>query len=209
MKSTGVMLTLEGADPIGADLDMLEIFYALGIRAIGLTWDHSNAFADGRLATTVPGGLSPLGVTLVKRMDELGILIDLAHLSPGGMDQILAATKNPSILSHVRPIGGYVDESHLQAIAQKDGVIGVIFYRMRSLEEVIENIEYLTALVGEEHVGLGSDLWGVANSPNDIPDIGFLPRLTRALEKRGWSTSALNLLMGGNWYRVISEVVGP
>lgn len=209
LKRIGVMLTLEGADPLGVDLDVLEVFYALGIRAIGLTWDNRNAFADGRLASKVPGGLSALGMALVERMDELGILIDLAHLSPIGMDQVLAATRNPVILSHVRPIGGYVDKSYFQAIAKQNGVIGVIFYRMKSLDELVQQIEYLTALVGEAHVGLGSDFWGVTNSPADLSNIACLPRLTLALEKRGWSRSALNLLVGGNWYRIIAEVVGP
>lgn len=205
----GVMLTLEGADPLGVDLDLLEVFYALGVRAIGLTWNNRNPFADGRLASDLPGGLSRLGLRLVERMEELGILMDLAHLSAVGIDQVLAIARRPVIFSHTRPLGGTVDSSHLQEIARRDGVIGIMFYGLFSLEEIIGQIEHLAALVGVEHVGLGTDFWGVENRPVDLPDISHLPRLSEELARRGWSEPALTSLMGGNWYRVIAEVVGP
>lgn len=203
----GVTLALEGADPLGIDVDLIEVFYALGVRAVGLTWNNRNPFADGRLAGDPPGGLSALGLRLLTRMEELGILIDLAHLSPVAMEQVLSRTTKPVMLSHSRPQSGVVSATHLQEIGGKNGVIGVMLYGSKSIAEVIAQIEYLVSLVDDDHVGLGTDLWTAEDAPRDFPDIAHLPRLEDALSGLGWSDSAIRRVMGGNWHRLMAEVL--
>lgn len=203
----GIVLALEGADPLGIDIDLLDVFHALGVRVVGLTWNNRNPFADGRLAGDHPGGLSGLGRSLLARMEELGMLLDLAHLAPQGMDEVFAHSKGPVILSHTRPRGGTVPDRHLEEIARRGGVVGVMLYGMASIAEVVDHIEHLASLIGDHHIGLGSDLWQAERVPQDLPHIGHLPRLAEALIDRGWSHDAVARFMGGNWHRVLRAIL--
>lgn len=205
----GIVLALEGADPLGIDVDLLDVFYALGVRSIGITWNNRNPFADGRLASDRPGGLSSLGRRLLARMEHLGMLIDLAHLAPAGMDDVLAHSRGPVVLTHARPRGGAVAATYLKEIAKRGGVIGVMLYGLPSVGDVVEQVEYLTSLVGDEHVGLGSDLWQSGAGPGALPDIADLPLITEALARRGWKDAAIERFMGRNWYRVMAAVLRP
>jgi membrane dipeptidase len=85
-------------------------------------------------------------------------------------------------------------------------VIGVIFYNQSSLDEIIADIEYALDLIGPDHVGLGSDLFGFERAPKGLEDISKLPALTDALAQRGHSDEVILKILGGNYLRVFEKV---
>src|SRR5436190_9296566 len=98
-----LLITLEGVEPLGNDLDLLRIFYELGVRAIGLTHARSNAAGHGGIfasSGSSPEGLTEFGRDLVQECEALGVIIDLAHINPVGFDEILSIATKPPIVSH-------------------------------------------------------------------------------------------------------------
>ncbi len=93
-------LSLEGAEPLGQNLNLLDVFYRLGLRMVSLTHSRRNAWADGTQLEVQTGGLTYSGRELIRRMNELGIVIDLAHLSDAGVWEVLARSQAPVIYSH-------------------------------------------------------------------------------------------------------------
>ena len=155
-------------------------------------------------------------------MNELGIVIDLGHMNQVGFWEILELSKDPVLLTHTHgrqlfPAAAVESNWHpardvsrgherLKALAAKGGVMGVIFYGMTDLEDVVADIEYVLDLVGPNHVGIGSDYYGVAGAPAGLPTIAFLPNLTHALVKRGHSDETILKILGGNFLRVFEQV---
>ena len=97
---TYLLLSFEGGEPLGRNLTLLDVFYRLGLRMISLTHSRRNALADGAQLSIQTGGLTHLGRDLVRRLNELGIVIDLAHLSDAGVWEVLELSSAPVILSH-------------------------------------------------------------------------------------------------------------
>src|SRR5216117_1904795 len=102
-RKIALLITMEGVEPLGTDLDLLRAFYELGVRAIGLTHARRNAAGDGAIfaASGSPGdGLTPFGRDLVRECETLGIMIHLAHLSPAGFNEVFEITTKPVFVSH-------------------------------------------------------------------------------------------------------------
>jgi membrane dipeptidase len=218
----GVILAFEGLEALGSDLRLLDLYYKLGLRMAGLTHSRRNLFADGMQWDTHTGGLTALGRQAVQRMNELGIVIDLAHLNQAGFWDILELSRDPVVLSHssARPYFPFQAGLHpryppadvtrgrerLEALARNGGVFGVIFYRQTDLEAIVADIEHVIDRIGPEHVGLGSDFYGVDNAPRGLEDISRLPALTEALLRRGHSDEVVLKILGGNYLRVFEQV---
>ncbi|TMC56623.1 MAG: membrane dipeptidase, partial [Chloroflexi bacterium] len=101
-----LLITMEGVEPLGSDLDLLRVFYELGLRSVGLTHARRNMAGDGGVFAASGSsrqGLSPFGREVVAECERLGIVLDLAHLNPAGCDDVLALTKRPVIISHTNP----------------------------------------------------------------------------------------------------------
>ena len=101
-----LLITMEGVEPLGTDLNLLRVFYELGLRSVGLTHARRNMAADGGLFaanTSSRHGLAPFGKQLVQEMEKLHILIDLAHLNPAGVDDVLAADRETADLFAHQP----------------------------------------------------------------------------------------------------------
>jgi membrane dipeptidase len=157
---------MEGGEPIEDSLELLEVFYDLGLRVLTLTWSLRNAIGDGVFERT-NGGLTNFGVEVVGKAEELGILIDLSHINEAGFWDALDVTAFPVIASHsnVRSLCDNVrnlTDEQLKAIAERDGVVGAVAIpsfvgEMPTLEKYVEHIEYMADLMGYEHVGLGFD----------------------------------------------------
>ena len=99
----GAILSFEGLEPLGPDLWMLDIYYQLGLRMVSLTHNRWNLYANGVHSSVQPGGLTELGVQAIRRMNELGIVIDLVHLNETGFWEVLELTQSPVVFSHTSP----------------------------------------------------------------------------------------------------------
>jgi membrane dipeptidase len=162
----GLMLSLEGVEPLGSEPALLDAFVRLGVRMIGLTWNRRNTFADG---AGEPGGLSLLGRDLVARFAAAGIVLDLAHASEQTFaDALEYAPDAQVVVSHACCRGVYdtprnVSDDQLRALAARGGVLGVMALPSvvdpanPSLDRFIDHVDHAVELMGIEHVGLGGD----------------------------------------------------
>lgn len=231
----GIILSFEGLDPIGNDIRMLKIFYELGVRAAGLVWSRRNYVADGCSFSPVEegqkGGLSRFGVSVVKKMEEMNMLIDVSHLNDEGFWDIMKFTKKPFIASHsnVRSIHGRMrnlTDEQIKAIAERDGVIGINAYKNIAgvangedpIKKLADHVEYMVNLVGPRHVGYGFDLCNsyydselkFKYEPHDSDGLKSHAEavlITEELLKRGMPEEHVKLVIGGNFLRIFSEIL--
>jgi membrane dipeptidase len=220
-KVAGV-LGLEGAEALEGDLGVLRTFYKLGVRNIGLTWNLRNAVADGVDEMRSSGGLTNFGVQLVREMNRLGIMVDISHLSPTGVRDVLHVSEAPVIASHSNayalcPHRRNLTDEQLEGVASKGGVVGVTFVPnfvtadgyQATLKGVLDQIDYMVKTMGVDHVGLGSDFDGFFGvNVRGLEDVTHLPQLTAGLVERGYSEEDVKKILGGNFMRVFREVVG-
>ena len=214
----GGILALEGFEPLGADLRLLDIFYRLGLRMASMTHSRRNPFADGTQPGVQTTGLSELGRTAVRRMNELGIVIDLAHLAPKGCWEVLELSAAPVVLSHTSPRrlfrgdtsygGADGDEGGrlMEAIAATGGVIGIIAWSQPDLKTYLDEIETVINTVGPEYVGIGTDFFGLESAPVGFTGMHELPNVTQGLVERGHSDAVIKGVLGGNYLRVFEQV---
>lgn len=198
----GLLLTMEGAEPLGDDLDLLRIFYELGLRSISLTHARPNAAAAGGIfaASGSPEtGLTSLGRELVLECERLGILLDLAHINPAGFEEICAMTTRPLIVSHSNARRFYdiernMSDEQIKMIGARGGVIGInaILVSPRAeestLDRYVDHIEHVASLIGFGGVGIGFDFCeflfaqmpaaDLAAMQAKLPMPHFLPDLT-------------------------------
>jgi len=213
------ILGLEGAEPLEGDLGVLRMLHRLGVRVVGLTWNRRNQAADG---VNEAGGLTNFGVALVRELNRLGMVIDVAHLAPAGVRDVLELSEAPVIASHANayalcPHRRNLTDEQLEAIAAKGGVVGVTFVPRfvaeggegASLGRLLDHIDHVAKVAGIDHVGLGSDFDGFADRPMaGLEDVTKLPNVTAGLLGRGYSPAEVQKVLGGNFLRVFREVVG-
>jgi len=164
----GLFLSMEGAEPLGYDPTLIDLFWLLGVRMLALTWNRRNPFADG-LGEANDGGLSALGRELVDRAAGLGMILDLAHASPKTFQQVLEqAPGAPVLVSHACCRAVYdtprnLSDDQLRALRDHDGVLAVMAIPLTvdqeapSLERVVDHLDHAVDVMGIEHVGLGAD----------------------------------------------------
>jgi membrane dipeptidase len=164
----GLVLAMEGVEPLGTSADLLDVYHALGVRIVGLTWNRRNAFADG-LGEERAGGLSERGRALVSRLVELGIAIDLAHASePTFWDVLERSGDAPVLVSHaacrtVHDTPRNVTDDQMRAIADRDGVLGMMALPLvvdparPTVDRLLDHVEHALDVMGAEHVALGGD----------------------------------------------------
>ena len=231
----GIIISFEGLEPIGNDIGLLRIFYELGVRAAGLVWSRRNYVADGCSFNPVDegqrGGLTRFGVKVVKRMEELNMLIDVSHLNDEGFRDVLKFTNKPFIASHSdsRTLHGRMrnlTDDQIKAIAERNGVIGINAYKNiagvregeNPISRLADHIEYMVNLVGAKHVGYGFDLCNnFYNSelkfkfePHDSDSLGShadAVLLTEELLRRGISKEDCKLIIGGNFFKIFNDIL--
>jgi membrane dipeptidase len=204
-----MLLGLEGAEPLGTDVSLVRVFYELGIRVIGLTWNWRNAAADGWDASRIPRGLTPFGLALVEEMGKLGMVVDIAHLAKPSFWEVLEAARGPIIGSHCRTWGDWhrLDDDQLRAVAAQGGVICAIGVKQPSLDAIVDQITYIARVAGVDHVGFGADYYGLDLAPAGLEDATKYPALTAALLRSGFGPGDVERIMGGNLLRVFDEVL--
>lgn len=208
---TAGILAFEGLDPIGHDLRLLRLFRALGVTIASLTWSNRNPLADGSSTAKRPGGLSRLGEEAITELERLRILIDLAHLGPTATEEVLERATRPLFLSHTRPIdreGRGASEATLRTLGERGGVACAIFYRIPTVDALVDLLERMLDRCGPQGVGLGADFYGTRHAPAEVPTVAEFPRITEALLRRGHPDATVRGILGENILRLYERVVG-
>lgn len=275
-KKLVALIGVEGGHMIESDLGKLQHLFDRGMRYLTLTWNNSTEWAssakdetaalpDGRTpANTVRKGLSDFGKEVVRKMNELGIIVDLSHVGEQTFYDALAVTTKPVMLSHssvwsICPVFRNVKDEQIRAVAANGGVICINFYSgfinkeyeqrleyfnsgpgrkaledsiasaqgsasldstaARSLRrnyfraemkkyqptiaQLVDHIDYIIRLVGDDYVGIGSDFDGVSALPQGLDDVTTYPKITEELVRRGYSKKTIRKILGGNVMRVM------
>ncbi|MDR7130453.1 microsomal dipeptidase-like Zn-dependent dipeptidase [Algoriphagus sp. 4150] len=206
----GAMLGIEGAHALEGELDNLDQVYDAGVRMIGLTHFFDNLLG-GSAHGQSQAGLTDYGKSVVQKMNELGIFVDLAHCSPAIIEDVLAMTDKPVMVSHtgVRAVldsQRNLSDLQIQKIAGNGGIIGIAFFDeavgVPELPNIIASIKHIRDLVGIEYVALGSDYDGAVAVPFDIT--GF-PLLVEGMMNAGFSESDIKAVMGENVKRFFMQ----
>lgn len=221
-----VELHLEGAEPIDAALNSLPVWYAAGVRSIGLVWSRTNVFAHGVPfkfgATPDTGpGLTDAGVALVKACNELGIMLDVSHLNEAGFWDVAKHSTAPIVATHsnawaIAPSTRNLTDKQLDAVKESDGVVGVNFHigflnrdgsadpATTTVAIMADHTAYLAEKLGIDRVALGSDYDG-ALMAGDLKDAAGLPLLIAELRTRGFDDASLRKIGHENWVRVLGK----
>ncbi|MEF9602068.1 dipeptidase [Paracoccus sp. PXZ] len=213
-RTVGAILGSEGAHPLEGQIGNLQVLYGAGFRLLGLT--H---FFDNELGGSLHGeggsgaGLSSFGRQVVEEMMAKRMIVDLAHASPQMVRDVLAIPGTRPILSHTGihghcPSPRNLDDALLKAIADKGGLIGIGYWADvvcgKTPADIARSIQAAIALLGEDHVSLGSDYDGSVDAPFDASQ---LAALTQALMDAGLSDQQIAKVMGGNMMRYLAQML--
>lgn len=171
----GIMLAFEGVEPLYDDLDLLDVFYELGVRIMGLNWSRRNYAADGSFFNPKregkKGGLTPFGVDLVEKAEKLGMIIDVSHLNDEGFDDVIQFTKRPIIATHSNarslvPSMRNLTDEQIKIIGSRGGLIGINSANKfvsnddptSNIVAYVDHVMKVRELIGIEHVALGFDI---------------------------------------------------
>jgi membrane dipeptidase len=258
------LIGVEGGHMIENDMGKLVQLAKYGMRYLTLTWNNSTEWASSaRDETDNPGSLKQKGLTdfgkqIVRKMNELGVIVDLSHTGEQTFYDAIAVTTKPVILSHssvwsICPVFRNVKDEQIKAVAKNGGVICINFYSgfiskkwdetqkflqgpnkklvMDSLgnnmdsisrekkwkayydekmntvrptiSELVDHIDYIVKLVGDDYVGIGSDYDGVGSLPVGLEDVTTYPKITEELIRRGYSKKTIKKILGDNVLRVM------
>ena len=255
-----IALGMENGTPIEGDLANLEHFYKRGIRYITLAHSQSNHISDSSYDIRRQwDGLSPFGKKLVKAMNDIGVMVDVSHISDDAFYQVIEISEAPVIASHSslrQYTPGFernMSDDMLKKLGENGGVIQINFgssfvakqanryrdmlkkrieavkeqygeeseeakqriaeieknnpYPYATLDQVLDHIDHVKALIGVEHIGIGSDYDGVGDSlPVGLKDVSSYPNLVQGLLDRGYTDEEIKMILGGNLMRVWRQV---
>jgi membrane dipeptidase len=170
-RKIALLITMEGVEPLGEDLNLLRVFYELGVRAVGLTHARRNAAGSGGIfapSGSPRDGLTAFGRDIVRECERLGMIIDVAHINPKGFEDIVDLTSKPIIVSHTNARKFYdiernISDEQIKVIGQRGGVVGMNAILVSpnqeesTLDHYVDHIEHVISLIGIDGVGLGFD----------------------------------------------------
>lgn len=226
-KPVGYILSLEGADSL-ISLDLLEKSYEQGLRALGPAHYGPGRYADG---TGMSGPLHPTGKELLKKMDELGMILDVTHLTDESFDQAMELFHGPVWASHhnsrtLVPHQRQLTDDQIRRLIERGAVIGASldvwmmvpgWVRGTSdpkkdgalLERIVDHWDHICQIAGNtDHIAIGSDLdgaFGKEQSPYDLETIADLQKFPDLLRIRGYSEEDVIKIMHGNWVRFLKK----
>lgn len=210
------ILGIEGGHALEGDIANLDRLHRRGVQLLTLTWNNSNQFARSCLARDgYRRGLTRLGRELVRRMNRLGMLIDLSHCSDRTFDEVLDLSTTPAVCSHsgcraLRRFPRNLTDRQLRRLGESGGVVGIVFLpyflrrdsRRASIEDVLDHVEHAVSVAGIDAVALGSDFDGFGDPPpRGLDDVTRLPVLTDGLRRRGFTGADARKVLGGNFLR--------
>jgi membrane dipeptidase len=237
----GIIFGFQNAVPLGEDVALLPIFHKLGVRIIQLTYSEANALGCGCLEPT-DTGLTSLGIQVIQAMNRLGILVDLSHTGYRTSKEAIEVSLDPVSFTHANPLAlkksprNRPDEL-IRMVADKGGVIGLVPYgsfcksepgKRPTLNDFLDQIDYVVELVGIDHVGIGTDKFEGRTKEEyflefqsrypilvskfeerhveGFSHISHFPRITEGLLSRGYSAEDCGKIIGGNFYSLFQRV---
>lgn len=213
-KVVGGMLSIEGLQDLEGKFANLDTLYTAGFRMAGLAHFFDNDVA-GSMHGEAKGGLTPLGRQVVRRMEAIGMVVDIAHSSHATIAEVLAMARRPVVASHggvqaTCKVNRNLTDAEIRGVARTGGVIGIGYWDAAICstkpEAVAAAITHIRDLVGVDHVGLGSDFDGAVTTAFDASQIAAV---TQALIDRGFSDADIAKVMGGNVLRVLRAGIAP
>ncbi len=238
-KRTGrvaIAMQFQGGTPLEYDVNLVEAYYRLGVRVIQLTYNERNPLGDGCTERT-DSGLSDLGLQVIAEMNRLGVLIDLSHVGYRTSMEAIEASSAPVVFSHsnaraVCDSPRNLTDEQIRALARRGGVVGVNAFPAfvskvpaPSVEHLLDHIDYMVLLGGDDHVGLGFDFSTETEEdyeyfkykadvypkppwiyPKGIDGFEKIPNITHGLIARGYSHDTIGKILGGNFLRVFQTV---
>ena len=222
-----VVLGVEGADAVGRDVDRIDAWHERGVRVVVLVHLGDNALGTTclpwqRYAGPLPvrrrasPGLSPTGVGVVERLNELGVLVDVAHADRPTLLGVVDVATAPVVSSHtgartLQDFARYLADDELRAIASTGGVVGLWPYRtrrfgVRSVSDLVAHARHIAGIVGPEHLAVGTDMNGVPGVMAGFDGETDLPKLTAGLLGGGFGAREVEGILGANALRVLEGV---
>ncbi|KAL4613564.1 dipeptidase 1 [Arapaima gigas] len=222
-KKTASLIGVEGGHSIDSSLGALRTLYHLGVRYMTLTHSCNTPWVDNWLVDTGShpsenNGLSNFGVRVIKEMNRLGMMVDLAHVSEQVMKEALKVSEAPVIFSHssaygVCPHKRNVPDKVLKLLKEKEGIVMVNFYNdyvscstTANLSQVADHFDYIRKVAGARVIGFGGDYDGVERVPKDLEDVSKYPNLVAELLRRNWTDTEVRMALGENLLRVLKKV---
>lgn len=214
----GAILSLEGGEALEGDLSNLWTYYRFGVRLITLTWNWANEIADGVMESR-GGGLTQFGKKAVRMMEEMGILIDVSHISEQGFWDVADVTTKPFVASHscVKALCNHprnLTDAQISCLIERRGGIGINFYPEFlsenggcSVKEILRHMEHILKLGGENVLGIGSDFDGISTLPDGMDGAQDIKILITAMQTEAWSDSLIQKVLFGNFYRIFKETL--
>jgi len=211
------LLGIEGAHALEGRIEAAEEFARRGARYVGLlhfTRNEAGYPAMG-IGRDDARGLTAFGAELVDELGRLGVIVDLAHINRKGFFEATLRARSPVIVSHtgvagVTPHWRNIDDEQIRAVAERGGVVGVIFAPRflgeDSLDMVVRHIRHIRDVGGAGCAALGSDFDGCVVPPRELKDVSALPRLTEALLRSGMSEEDVLGALGRNALRVLEAL---
>ncbi len=218
-----LLFMVENADPL---LEYpLEMLLNLGVRVVGLTHAGANRLADGN-GVAAPGGLRPLGRTLLSRLDAAGMAVDVAHLARPALTELPEAFAGPLCSTHTGFAECYdiprnITAETIRLIISRGGVTGLALApemlappgETADLELVYRHVDWYAQRFGVESLGLGSDFGGFPGGVAGLEDASRFPRLAERLLRAGYAEVDVAAIFGGNWLRfharLLDEAASP
>lgn len=217
------LATVEEGGILNGKIERVEGLYRQGIRLITLTWNFENClgFPNNQKESIMNKGLKPFGIEVVEKMNELGMLVDVSHLSEGGFWDCIKYSKAPIVASHsnAKALCSHprnLTDDMLRALAENGGVTGLNFYPaflvengLASNEDIAKHALHMINVAGEDIVAIGTDFDGYDGEAEDgyIEHIGEMDKVWDAFKKVGITERQIDKIQFGNAWRVMNEVL--
>jgi len=208
------VLAVEGGDFLEGRLDRVQEAHARGIRSIQLVHYRVNELGDIQAEAARHGGLTPFGRDVIRAMNRLGMLVDVAHATFDGVRAAVETSSKPGVLSHtfvdVPGVARAVSREHARLVAQGGGVVGVfpVAFGGPGFSGYIDHVSRMADVVGVDHVAIGTDMDGIPFQIATFDDYSEWPSIATALLARGYGRADVAKVMGGNVARVLRATIG-
>lgn len=215
-----IMLGIENGLAIEDSLDNIDHFARRGMAYMTLCHNGDNAICDSaRRSKGTHGGVSAFGAEVIRRMNDLGVMVDMSHAGEKSFYDALSISRAPIVCSHSNcralcDVPRNLTDDQLRAIARKGGVVHITLYHgflrtagEASILDAIAHLEHAISIMGTDHVGIGTDFDG-DGGVSGMADSSEMINFTRMLLRRRYSPEDIALIWGGNWLRVMDTVKG-